>query len=149
MKGIILQTWQKYLFNWQHFQLDYFQFRITSENQLLIQSILNLSSYLSIQKSTGLKKNFLILQILFCYIAFILDALMKWCDMTQDFHLFNFANLLHFEMIFLCCRSSSSMKIAESILFGYTSTATSGPLPQDRFLIFFLPFGKYSHIVCN
>lgn len=90
--------------------------------------------------------NFSIPVPLFHSIAFILDALMRWWDMTHGSHLFNFANLLHFQMSFRPCRSSSR---AWTQLKGISVSPLMSPLgPWIIFLSSFCHLGC-SHIVCN
>lgn len=90
--------------------------------------------------------NFPILVPLFHYIAFILDALMRWWDMTHSSHLFNFANLLHFQMSFHSCRSISR---AWTQLKGISVSPLMSPLgPWIIFLSSFCHLG-WSHVVCN
>lgn len=83
---------------------------------------------------------------LFHYVALILDALMRWWDMTHSSHLFNFANLLHFPMSFRPCRSISR---AWTQLKGISVSPLMSPLgPWIIFLSSFCHLGC-SPVVCN
>lgn len=83
---------------------------------------------------------------LFHYVALILDALMRWWDMTHSSHLFNFANLLHFPMSFRPCRSISR---AWTQLKGISVSPLKSPLgPWIIFLSSFCHLGC-SPVVCN